>query len=1140
LANRKEYELLFKLQGALGGNFKSTFKTAMSTTKKLQGTITKINSLSGKIDGYQKQSNAVEKNRTKLTALKEEHEKLQSEMKQTETPSDELRRKFEKTERQIDSTTKKIQGQETRLKSLGQELKDAGINTNNLEASNMKLSKSYEAIKRSQETIAKVSEAQQKNAAAIANTKSQLIGTTGTVAALAAAFYAGPIKSAKEFESAMADVAKVVDGLKDGTTGELTAEYRKMKNEILDLSTKIPVTTKGLTEIAAAAGQAGIARREIIPFTSDAAKMGIAFDSTADQAGEWLAKWRTSFGLSQDQVVELADKINYLSNTSAANAEQISTIVTKVGPLGEVAGFANGEIAALGATLVAVGVKEDVAATGIKKVMTTMTAGTAATKRQKEVLDSLGMSAGDLAVRMQKDAKGALLDFMKAVNKLPEAEKAATLKNYFGEEAVASIAPMLTKLDMLEEQFIKVGDATKYAGSMESEYATRAATTDNKTQLMVSSITKAAVVLGDVFLPEVAEVAVKITELTNRFSNFAQANPELIKQIGKIALGLAGFKIASLTAKLGFLELQGGVLAVQKVFALFRGKTALASVEAIGFSKKLTQSGAGMKNYFGGIRKSLGGIGKVLGSSFKGGRIVSMFSGVGKIFGGIGPTLIGSLSSVSGKVVSLFGGVGSRIIAGPLGRIGMFVLKPFMMIGRFLGPLVNLAGAVLGPFAGIMGSIMPVVGVVMLVITAVQLLRDNLDGVRSVVQNVFGDAGLKVFDNIIEVIDTVIESVQYLFSDKGVASVKKVIDKTFGKNKKLAEFLKAVVDVVATVGNILGEFIAFVDQHVKPIISDAFMFIVNTVLPLMIQKFTEWAPTIVSILTGVWTIIKTVGTQVMKTIKFIMPIIKSVVKGGIESIVEIIDGVLKVIRGITEFLAGAFTGDWKRAWQGIRDIFAGIFESLTGIAKAPINAVISMINGMVDAINSAELKIPDWVPGVGGETLSAGVGKIPMFAKGTNQTPDTFIAGEKGAELVTGAKNRKVFTALQTTRIFENMRAVKEKSGFESTQKVVMIAPALQAVMSAVMASKKRSDQASELKMAYSVVHVGAEAPTVKAQSSQGTTSIVIHNKPTIHVDGNAPDDLDDKLRRNNEALLDEVDDRLNRKDEDERRQSYE
>lgn len=364
----------------------------------------------------------------------------------------------------------------------------------------------------------------------------------------------------------MSDVAKVVDGLKDSGTGELTQEYYNMRDAILDLSAKIPMTAKELTEIAAAAGSAGIAREEITRFAEDAAKMGVAFDISADQAGEWMAKWRTSFGMTQDEVISLSDKINYLSNTTAANAEQISTIVTKIGPLGEVAGFASGEIAAMGAALVAVGVNEDVAATGIKKVMTTMTAGSAVTTRQQNVLNKLGISATDLANRMQVDAKGAILDFIDAVKQLPEAERVAALKDYFGEESVAAIAPLIQNVRLLEDSFNKVGDAAQYAGSMESEYAARADTTANKVQLAKNSLSKLAIVIGDAFLPLVSEGAEKLSELVIKLSDFAAENPELVRTIAKVTAGLLAFKAAATVTKLGFLELKGGVLTIQRLW----------------------------------------------------------------------------------------------------------------------------------------------------------------------------------------------------------------------------------------------------------------------------------------------------------------------------------------------------------------------------------------------------------------------------------------------------------------------------------------------------------------------------------------------------------------------------------------------
>ena len=80
MAGRKEYELLFKLQAALGGNFNTVFQSALNTTKQMQNSLTKLNSITGKIDAYKKQEAALESNRQKLERLTAEHDKLQREI----------------------------------------------------------------------------------------------------------------------------------------------------------------------------------------------------------------------------------------------------------------------------------------------------------------------------------------------------------------------------------------------------------------------------------------------------------------------------------------------------------------------------------------------------------------------------------------------------------------------------------------------------------------------------------------------------------------------------------------------------------------------------------------------------------------------------------------------------------------------------------------------------------------------------------------------------------------------------------------------------------------------------------------------------------------------------------------------------
>ena len=346
------------------------------------------------------------------------------------------------------------------------------------------------------------------------------------------------VQAAVDFESSMADVAKVVDGLRD-ENGNLTDSYYAMSDSIIQMSKNIPMAAEELAAITASAGTAGIAMEELAVFTETAAKMGVAFDVTAEQAGDWMAKWRTSFSMTQEQVTALADQINYLSNNSASTASEISTIVTAVGPLGDVAGISAAQIAALGSTMVGVGVQQDVAATAIKKMATVMVSGASATDKQAAVLKQLGLDATQMAVRMQTDAEGAILSFLEAVKRLPEAEQAAALKNYFGQEAVGALAPLLTNLEVLQQRFNMVGDAQLYAGSMEAEYAARAATSANNIQLYENRIAALKIQLGTYLLPILNTVlgvasdglewiGEKMTAAEGKFSAFTTAAQNIV------------------------------------------------------------------------------------------------------------------------------------------------------------------------------------------------------------------------------------------------------------------------------------------------------------------------------------------------------------------------------------------------------------------------------------------------------------------------------------------------------------------------------------------------------------------------------------------------------------------------------------
>ena len=136
-----------------------------------------------------------------------------------------------------------------------------------------------------------------------------------------------------------------------------------------------------------------------------------------------------------------------------------------------------------------------------------------------------------------------------------------------------------------------------------------------------------------------------------------------------------------------------------------------------------------------------------------------------------------------------------------------------------------------------------------------------------------------------------------------------------------------------------------------------------------------------------------------------------------DGITTMISGLLTAFDGILTFITGVFTLNWSKAWEGVKNIFGGIFEGLGGMLKMPINGVISMINGAIAGINSISVDIPDWVPGIGGEKFGVNIPQLPMLARGTDNWKGGLAQiSEKGGEIVDLPSGTRVYPHDETVR----------------------------------------------------------------------------------------------------------------------------
>lgn len=774
-------------------------------------------------------------------------------------------------------------------------------------------------------------------------------------------FVTDSVQAAVDFESAMADVAKVVDGLRD-ENGNLTDSYYAMSDSIVQMSKDIPMAAEDLAAITASAGTAGIAAEELTAFTETAAKMGVAFDTTADQAGDWMAKWRTSFSMGQEEVTALADQINYLSNNSASTASEISTIVTAVGPLGDVAGISAAQIAALGSTMVGVGVQQDVAATGIRKLATTMVAGSSATKAQATVLQQLGLDATEMAERMQTDAEGAILTFLEAVSKLPEAEQAAALKNYFGQESVGAIAPLLTNLDVLRERFEMVADAQLYAGSMDAEYAARAATTANNIQLYENRIAALKIQIGDYLLPVVNKVLAAASGGLDWISD----------------------KIASAEGTVsGFIgTVQSKALAI---FTMIR--------------PKLESIGAKAQEIFTALS----------------GQLTAAFEAVQPALNWIIDTALPTAISAVLDLADAFGSVVltalefKEVLIAAAAVYGAFKAGKALqsMIQGFQQAKVTLAlfkasaqGATIAQaaFNGTLTLGETLTALFTGQVTLAQLAQAGWATVTGAVTKAFGALNAVLMANPIVLIVTAIAAV--------IAILVVLYTKCEGFRNFVNSVASAIVGFVKNAASAIAGFFKNLWATIQGIWSAVSGWFKTNVIDPVVNFFAPIPGIIGGFFSGLWTSIQSIWATVsgwfnlnviQPLVNFFAPIVESI--GGFFA--NLWASICSIWQAAGTWFSENVTTPINNAFQAIGDFVKGIFNGLIGLVEGMINRIIGAVNGFIGGFNDvvgwgASFIGVDWeglatIPEV----------SLPRLAKGgIVDSPTILEAGEAGTEAI--------------------------------------------------------------------------------------------------------------------------------------------
>lgn len=157
----------------------------------------------------------------------------------------------------------------------------------------------------------------------------------------------------------------------------------------------------------------------------------------------------------------------------------------------------------------------------------------------------------------------------------------------------------------------------------------------------------------------------------------------------------------------------------------------------------------------------------------------------------------------------------------------------------------------------------------------------------------------------------------------------------------------------------------------------------------------------------------------IKAVQFVFSEGSDVIVIFFEGASQYIDGFLGVLEGVTTFMNGVFTGNWEKAWKGLRDIVSNSFGMLEAFVKTPMNAVISIVNGAISRINSIHFTVPDWVLGIGGKSWKGlNIPQIPTLSKGTDNWQGGIVQiSEKGGEIVDLPRGTRVYPHDESVRM---------------------------------------------------------------------------------------------------------------------------
>ena len=558
----REHELLFKINAQMNGAYRATFRDAQAAMGSLRDEYNSLASTVKDIAAYERQAQAVENTKAKLELLQQQYANIQREISETGGFSSDLENKLTSKQHQIDKTTEALQNQTDKLSQYEAALQQAGVDTSNLEGESKRLEGEMDNMRRSFDEAGKGAEEMSASATdALMDLEGVLVGA-GIVKMTQelAELLRDCADASMEFEVGMASVRRTVGGSEE--------EMAALGDEFQRMAATMPITISELTEIATTAGQLGIAQENVRDFTQVMAELATTTDLSADRAATLLAQFSNITGTTDYD--RLGSTVAALGDSTATTASRIVEMSQGMAAAATVAGMSAQDVLGISAAVGALGGRTQTGATAMSQLITKIQLAVETGEGLEGYAKTAGLTAQEFKRAWGEDAAGALNTFIQGLNDTEQNGKSAlAVLNDLGITNarqlrvftnLAQSGDLLTRtIDMANQSWTENTALQEKAGIMYD-------TTQAKMTTMQNEVNNLRIAIGDQFNPALGRLYEKLGDIAGGLANFAENNPEVVRALGSLAIGLAvttaglgAYTAAAIAAKVASDSLAGPI-----------------------------------------------------------------------------------------------------------------------------------------------------------------------------------------------------------------------------------------------------------------------------------------------------------------------------------------------------------------------------------------------------------------------------------------------------------------------------------------------------------------------------------------------------------------------------------------------------